>query len=464
MGRRVSLAGGDVANIETWARQRRQQLATLTSASAANSPMGMAAAARRSSQPYPTQIITHHEDLVTPSRSALPSPKISPNGRMPQQLLLTAMRNNTMRRASMPGGAQLISQTTFTPPRTINVHPVGTNSTRELSPIKDQDHDSDIDPALRASGAGVGVFVTPPGIDQSLLNMQHDSHLQYQLNPNGLPFSPNSPLPNPTFTFGGTPSGPINHDSGHTSMSTTPVLSGSGSDQALFMALQRGRLASLASVNSVTSNATDATSTCDGSDGDWGPLNPPGFDPDIRRASAPADLLHNIGLLGISSAGGSQAMSQVSSANSTQSGAGMRPSPLASYIQGYDQQMTSSTPTLGGGPYIPTQEHSPSTVTGSNAPSEGPSPSALHSHTAMLGGATLMPPPPLPQRQSYTTLPQFELEAVPNLPEPSAYTLPSEGDGGLGDFDLGFDFSTDDKDQFAFLADLTGDDTINVLV
>ncbi|BEJ12971.1 hypothetical protein CspHIS471_0301450 [Cutaneotrichosporon sp. HIS471] len=473
MGRRVSLAGGDVASIETWARQRRQQLATTlsttSSASPANSPMGMAAAARRSSQPYPTQIITHHEDVVTPSRSALPSPKISPNGRMPQHLLLTAMRNNTMRRASMPGGAQLISVTTFTPPRTINTHPVGSNSTRELSPIKDQDHDSDIDPALRTSGAGVGVFVTPPGIDQSLLNMQHDSQLQYQLNPSDMPFSPNSPLPNPGFTFGGTPSGPIDNDnSAHTSMSTTPVLSNSTVDpnHALFMALQRGRLASLASVHSVASNATDATSTCDGSDGDWGPLNPPGFDPDLRRASAPADLLHNIGLLGISSAG-SQAMSQVSSANSTQSMT-MRPSPLASYMPGYDQQhmqMTSSTPTLGGGPYIPTHETSPSTVTGSNAPSEGPSPSALHSHTTMFGGATLMPPPPLPQRQTYTTLPQFELEAVPDLPEPSAYTLPSEGNGTLCDFDLGFDLSSDDKDQFSFLADLSGgDDPINVMI
>ncbi|BEI94265.1 uncharacterized protein CcaverHIS019_0607240 [Cutaneotrichosporon cavernicola] len=456
MGRRVSLAGGDVASIETWARQRRQQLATTlntsSSASPANSPMGMAAAARRSSQPYPTQIITHHEDIVTPSRSALPSPKVSPNGRMPQQLLLTAMRNNTMRRASMPGGAQLISVTTFTPPRTINTHPVGSNST-----------------PLRTSGAGVGVFVTPPGIDQSLLNMQHDSQLQYQLNPSDMPFSPNSPLPNPGFTFGGTPSGPINNDNSvYTSMSTTPVLSNSTVDpnHALFMALQRGRLASLASVHSVASNATDATSTCDGSDGDWAPLNPPGFDPDLRRASAPADLLHNIGLLGISSAG-SQAMSQVSSANSTQSMT-MRPSPLASYNQGYDQQhmqMTSSTPTLGGGPYIPTHETSPSTVTGSNAPSEGPSPSALHSHTTMFGGPTLMPPPPLPQRQTYTTLPQFELEAVPDLPEPSAYTLPSEGNDSLSDFDLGFDFSSDDKDQFSFLADLSGgDDPINVIV
>lgn len=142
MGRRVSLAGGDVANIETWARARRQQLATtLSSPSAANSPMGLAAAARRNSQPYPTQILTHHEDPSTAaalSRSALPSPKVSPNGRMPQQLLFTAMRNNTLRRASMPGGAQLISTSTFTPPRTVNLHPVGsTNSMRELSPIKD---------------------------------------------------------------------------------------------------------------------------------------------------------------------------------------------------------------------------------------------------------------------------------------------------------------------------------------
>lgn len=491
MGRRVSLAGGDVASVETWAKVRQRQLdTTLGSSSAANSPMGLAAAARRKSQPYPTQILPHPEEPsdANPavSRSAVPSPKVSPNGRMPQQLLFTAMRNNTLRRASMPGGAQLISTTTFTPPRTINIHPVGsTNSGRELSPIKDQDHDSDIDPSLRGSGAGVGVYITPPGIDQSLLHMPHESHLQYQLNPGGVPFSPNSPLPNPTFSFGGTPSGPIATDSGHTSISTTPVLDKVDPQHALFMALQRGRLASLASANSVNSNATDATSTGDGSDHEWPPFIPPGFDPDTRRASAPADLLHNIGLLGISAAG-SHAMSAASSANSSSGQTIIRPSPLASYAQGaYDMstsqmQMPASTPTMGGGPYIPTSDTSPSTVTGSNAPSEGPSPSALHTHLGMptSGGATLMPPPPLPQRQSYTTYAdlqqQYELDAasssttLPTLPEPTAtYTLPSEGNGGQlqgSDFDLGFDLCNDDRDQFAFLAELTGDDTINVLV
>lgn len=137
----------------------------------------------------------------------------------------------------------------------------------------------------------------------------------------------------------------------------------------------------------------------------------------------------------------------------------------------------------GGGPYIPASEASPSTVTGSNAPSEGPSPSGVHTHVGMLtsGGATLLPPHNLSQqqRQTYTTYAdlqqQYELDgssssSLPTLPEPSAsYTLPSEGDGDghhlLGaDFDLGFNLCDDDKDQYAFLAELAGDDTVNVLV
>lgn len=516
MNRRVSLAGGDVASVEHWVRQRKQQMGHTppqASVSASNSPMGLAAAARRNSQPYPTQIITSHipddPNAAALSRSALPSPKVSPNGRMPGALLFTAMRNNTIRRASMPGGAQLISTTAFTPPRVPSFnHPVSSSQpqsrilARELSPIKDQD--TEIDPSLR--GGVPMTYVTPPPSaypsDGSYLSVPSstESAFMYSLNP-GLPFAPNSPLPNPSFSFGGTPTSDVpaapihNHVGGGMGMDqagTSPVNADKDPQHALYLALQRGRLGSLASVNSVATNGTDGGSTEGGSDAEWPPFVPPGFDPDIRRASAPADLLHNIGLLGISSNSAVQPMAQV------------RPSPLAPYssqnavdhVNSYELSLpphqgshsagpvmsnSSSTPTLAGGPYIPAANESP--VQSSAVTSEGPSPGGAHPSISH----SLMPPPPLPSNsntnthnrhslysfsevQQYSSLPsQF-----PSVPDPSVYTslsgLPSSSaDGSFpSEFDLGFDLNdNEDKDQYAFLAELTNDntsDTVNVLV
>lgn len=482
MGRRVSLVGGDVASIEHWAIKRRQQMghAPLQPTAPGNSPMGLAAAARRNSQPYPTQIITQTggEDqaaaaAASVSRSALPSPKISPNGRMPSALLFTAMRNNTIRRASMPGGAQLISTTAFTPPRISSYnHPInGTmGQQRELSPIKDQD--ADIDPALRNMSFGQS--------DTSYLSVPDpSSSLSFSLNP-GLPFSPNSPLPNPTFSFGGTPTDAPSLEQLDPSGRSTPTTN--DPQHALFLALQRDRLGSIASVNSTGTTATDATATtttADGSDnGDWASFIPPGFDPDVRRASAPADLLHNIGMLGIS--GSSTQMRTSMSASLA------RPSPLAA---GYSQsqpnvntdahanmdQAYGAASILAGGPYLPATDSSPLSA---SVASEGPSPSSTNPNQK------LMPPPPIPQlRQNpsiYTFDSQYDYDSLPNLtmgdssssstslpslpePSPSAHTFP---DGASGDYDLpsssldlGFDL--DAKDQYAFLSEL---DEANVLV
>jgi hypothetical protein len=284
-------------------------------------------------------------------------------------------------------------------------------------------------------------------------------------------------------------------------------------NHALFMALERGRLASIASVNSVATNGTEATAAEYGSDSEWGSIMPPGFDPDIRRASAPADLLHNIGLLGIS--GGASA------ANPNF----IRPSPLAvnplqpgaqgqqqGQQQGYDLRVPMSAPlqpssssssaTLGGGPYLPApSSHSP-TQTSSAVPSEGPSPSGTHLQINAQNIAGMMPPPMLPAQQQYQQQQQQQQQhqyaessavlpgSFPNVPDPSAYaaglmSASASSTGGSGpelggpptapsaaaaELDFGFDFvagNADDKDQFAFLSDLTNDsgsDMVNVLV
>jgi len=277
-------------------------------------------------------------------------------------------------------------------------------------------------------------------------------------------------------------------------------------NHALFMALQKGRLGSIASVNSVATNGTDATADY-GSEAEWGSfMAPPGFDPDIRRASAPADLLHNIGLLGISGP-------------SSQNPSPIRPSPLAAGYGGQQQgcgshtyelnvpsnpvpgpqsapiQSSSSSSTLGGGPYLPASNNSPtqSTGGGSQLASEGPSPSGTH--TQINSQSMMMLPPPLPgqhqqqyqfpdmsqQQQQYAESSANLPPSFPNVPDPSAYTnpsgLPSSSGSSSGEtlgtgneFDLSFDFSTesDDKDQFSFLSDLTNEsasaDTVNVLV
>lgn len=218
--------------------------------------------------------------------------------------------------------------------------------------------------------------------------MRNDSYL----NP-GMPFAPNSPLPNPSFSFGTTPS----TDSVSTSASSTPV----GDDpQAIFMALQRGRLGSIASVNSVTSVASTVTegTTEGGSDLEPWQYAPDGFDPDIRRASAPADLLKNIGMLGISHPSGVSSASHLT-----------RPSPLAAaqYQPGGLDSVNYELPPqhqqhpnghMGGGPYIPAPDSSYSSV----ASNDTDSPSRM------------MPPPSQIPNHHFP----FPNHDHPNLPEP----------------------------------------------
>ncbi|KAL7420680.1 hypothetical protein Q5752_004631 [Cryptotrichosporon argae] len=324
MGRRVSLAGGEAAAIDQWVRKRQVKQASLYGPTGPG--IGQATAARRGSQPYPAPIVTRLDVAALDGpRTAIPttgpSPKISPNGRMPSALHYAAMRNNTLRRASMPGVAQLISTTAFTPPRNNSAnHPV-----RELSPIRDHDD----------------AFLAPP----SEFTPTYD-------------FSPNAPLPNPEFSFGTAPAPPA------------PM---SEVDPVSWNAFERGRLGSIASINSAHSVTTDGGTTEAGSVGDasWSLLLPAGFDPDIRRASAPAELLHNMGILGISP------LPQY------------RPSPLAAYSQ----------PVIDRG--VPLTAPMATHYQGGPSPTSVASSSALSSeHASPLGthASGMMPPPPVPSR------------------------------------------------------------------
>ncbi|WRT64840.1 uncharacterized protein IL334_001776 [Kwoniella shivajii] len=306
MARRASLANGEAAKIEMFVAKRaaaasgqKQGLRPPGFVSPQRSPlMGTASAARRQSIPYPTPI------------SAGPgpgqSPKFSPVVRvMPSALHLTAMRNNT-RRASMPGAAQLISSGPFTPPRVVtNQHQVGNpRGDRGLSTIKDDDstieqvfYDQDTDFST--------TYITPPSSTYDPSSMSPISFLPTDSTgyDQSIPFSPNSPLPNPSFSFGG---------DGH----QIPVLdeAEAARQQQLFFAFQqRGRMGSIASINTYTTDNGNGTDVDDSTLGDWitseaitgagqqveGQEGPDGFDPDARRASAPADLLHQIGIMGL---------------------------------------------------------------------------------------------------------------------------------------------------------------------
>ncbi|KAK6903822.1 hypothetical protein I203_107330 [Kwoniella mangroviensis CBS 8507] len=334
MARRASLANGEAAKIEMFVAKRAAAAASGQNrglrppgfVSPQRSPlMGQASAARRQSIPYPTPI------TAGPTSGPGPSPKISPVVRvMPSALHLTAMRNNT-RRASMPGAAQLISSGPFIPPRVVtNQHQVGLP--RELGTIKDDDsvqngmiingqqqqhviYDQDTD--------FTGTYITSPstsyGPSTSMSPMSFlptDSSTGSVFDPS-IPFSPNSPLPNPSFAFG---------TEGHQQQSQQmhhqiPILNEAEAarQQQLFLAFQqRGRMGSIASVGTYTTDNGNTTDLEDAGLGDWinqdntngigaavnlgegqGQEGPDGFDPDARRASAPADLLHQIGIMGL---------------------------------------------------------------------------------------------------------------------------------------------------------------------
>jgi hypothetical protein len=293
MGRRVSLANGEAAKIEMWVAKRAaagvKQLRPPMSFSPNRSPvMGQAAAARRSSIPYPAPLLTQLE--MSPG---LASPKMMASVRpMPSQLHLAAIRNNT-RRASMPGAAaQLISSGPFTPPRVMSgAHPmpgaVNTRNGRELSPIKDHDGEGDIRPTFAFGETDFATtYVTPPsstylpsayvGADGSSLYDMFDGTDGAS---GSAPFAPNAPLPNPTFSFGA----PTPADPGAQMLSEDEAARA----QAQFMQMQqRGRIGSMASINTFTTDG----GTTENEDGpsEWmsGQLAPEGFHPDARRASA----------------------------------------------------------------------------------------------------------------------------------------------------------------------------------
>jgi len=289
MGRRASLANGEVARIESFiAKQRmaaRKAGGGVVRQPGLVSPVGspvigqyQASAARRSSIPYPT-----------PNLDGGSSPKISPSVRpAPSALHLAAMRNN-VRRASMPGVAgqvQLISSGPFTPPRVASIG-TGHNSQgiRELSPIKDHDGEH---PSLANSehfyfpdaSDMSATFLTPPSStympshSPSTFLGSDSSAGTFDFGTDAMPFTPNGPLPQPGFSFG--------------SAAPVPPPMSVEEQNNMWMAMQgRGRLGSIASINTFT---TEGATTADGSEWEWpasaGLVEPEGFDPDLRRASA----------------------------------------------------------------------------------------------------------------------------------------------------------------------------------
>lgn len=350
MARRVSLANGEAARIEAWAAKRaaaarKQELHVnsegyLPPGRPAPMPQGQAAAARRGSIPYPSPIITSvtEEPLPSPTLSAglqpslagpnrrpsIPgnngiSPKISPIPRPTSTALhLTAIRNNS-RRASMPGTAaiQLLSSGPFTPPRVVsNTHQVGVARplTRELSPIKDHDdqqhypnpnsHPNPKDsyglgePAVDFLATYKTPMSTTYAISQNSTTMapsvsietSHNSDFDFNiLNPDQPDFSPNAPLPSPGFSFGSVAS---NQSFYQQASNGNGYPSGYGAEderlypqnqQAMYRGVRQGRLGSIASINTITTDGGTET----GSDYavDWANVMP-GFDPDLRRASA----------------------------------------------------------------------------------------------------------------------------------------------------------------------------------
>ncbi|TYJ51403.1 hypothetical protein B9479_008025 [Cryptococcus floricola] len=321
MGRRASLANGEAAKIEMFvakraAAQKQEEVlshvksnsgtghglgagtgatgTTGTTGTGTGTDMGQANAARRGSIPYPSPA-TSFPPPPPPQQLPTPmSPKFSPAARAgPSALHIAAIRNNT-RRASMPGAPQLISSGPFTPPRVVGAQLPGTGGVggvvggraRELSPIRDHE--------VYGEAESWG-FLPPPA--------EYDAAT----------FLDDSPLPNPTFSFGSAPSNPppppppLQHHSSSQSSSNPQLSSRHSSDshdeaqrqQQMFMMMQqRGRLGSMASIG--TMGTENGTTDGEDSSGEWlVDALPEGFEPDARRASAPADLLHQIGIMGL---------------------------------------------------------------------------------------------------------------------------------------------------------------------
>ncbi|WVQ97994.1 hypothetical protein IAU59_005114 [Kwoniella sp. CBS 9459] len=321
MTRRASLANGEAAKIEMFVAKRAAAASGQMARNAGlrapgfvspqRSPLlGTANAARRQSIPYPTPI------TAGPAGASM-SPKFSPVARvMPSALHLTAMRNNT-RRASMPGAAQLISSGPFTPPRVVtNQHQIGNaRGTRELSPIKDHDSDGSHQFLLDPESEFNATYITPPSsvhlpTDVSPISFLPTGSTGYDPS---IPFSPDSPLPNPAFTFGGAD---MAQQLLLQQQQQPQVLdeAEAARQQQLFLAFQqRGRMGSIASINTLGTDIGNGTDLDEANMSEWslagqdlpngygqdGQGLPDGFDPDVRRSSAPADLLHQINLMGL---------------------------------------------------------------------------------------------------------------------------------------------------------------------
>ncbi|WVF69951.1 hypothetical protein IAT40_004736 [Kwoniella sp. CBS 6097] len=383
MTRRASLANGEAAKIEMFVAKRAAAASGQMARNAGlrapdfvspqRSPLlGSASAARRQSIPYPTPI------TAGPGGASM-SPKFSPVARvMPSALHLTAMRNNT-RRASMPGAAQLISSGPFTPPRVVtNQHQIGNaRGTRELSPIKDHDSDGSHQFLLDPESEFNTTYITPPS---SIYNPSVISPISFlptnstNYDPS-LPFSPDSPLPNPAFSFGGA-------DMAQQFLTQQPPVldeAEAARQQQLFLAFQqRGRMGSIASINTLGTENGNGTDVDEANIPEWslagqelpevygqdGQGVPDGFDPDARRSSAPADLLHQINLMGLNNLNPSP----------------IRPSPLGTHFTS-DEYHTGTA--FDASSYLTPRDAPASSdlsPMGSNslASSEGPSPTHAH--------------------------------------------------------------------------------------
>lgn len=270
MGRRASLANGEAAKIEIFvakraAAQKREEV--LYNAGGYSAPpgirspvLGQAYAARRSSIPYPTPQISGPPASTSPL-----SPKFSAACRGPSTLHMAAVRNNT-RRPSIPGAAQLISSGPFTPPRVVsNQHQTAAQNkgTRELSPIQDHEVYNTYGGEYQPWSGDL-----PPSMYLPPAEGFHD----------GRPFSHDSPLPNPAFSFGSAPQG----------LDAQGIMSIGQMDekqqQMYMMMQQRDRLGSIASIG--TMGTESGTEGGESSNGEWLVDGPEGFDPDARRASA----------------------------------------------------------------------------------------------------------------------------------------------------------------------------------
>ncbi|ORX38889.1 hypothetical protein BD324DRAFT_648994 [Kockovaella imperatae] len=182
---------------------------------------------------------------------AIPEDSISPIQSRPSALHLAAMNNS--RRASVPN-AQTVPSGPFTPPRFTPIRGAAGEVVPVDKPLVVQDASATVAPAVAQPQYTGAPY--PSGIP---------------------PFTPNGPLPSPGFQFG-THAGPAGE-----------IPPGSWSW------MPRDRIGSMASLNTYTTDGTTASEW----DSDWMAAIPTGFEPDNRRASAPAELLQQLGILGL---------------------------------------------------------------------------------------------------------------------------------------------------------------------